>query len=324
MPTCFGQALTLTASLLLGTRLCSPASLHCESSCSWVLVSSNREALSACLPVMRHDADDETCLQTRVVRDRTTRERNVGQGTQELARLRTLVAASRAQLAALEDQISAEHASIAQICSTARPKAGEGRFGIFASAEGLKPGLNCLSVDIQSIHGMDSEARTFALSHLSDRFDQLRALSKHMRDVVTTAACVYDTLDLSDTLDAINQVASELLDAAQVRFSMVDLLRLPVNSGCLLGMKSSFFPMTTIYNRLGVCMWCRLVFCCWTHRRHISGARSQMQAEMRTTKPTSDSHVAQESPSLLCEHASCCASRALHASPSTRRNWMLF
>eukprot|EP00892_Ulva_mutabilis_P008750 jgi/Ulvmu1/6247/UM028_0105.1 len=161
-------------------------------------------------------------LEGRVVRDRKARERHVGQGTQELARLKTLVTASRTQLAALGDQISAERASIAQICSPTHEEAAESKFGIFASADGLTPGLHCLNVDVQKIHAMDAEARGFALMHLSDRFDQLRALSKYMRTVVATAACVYDTLDLSDTLDAINHAATELLEAAKARVLLLD------------------------------------------------------------------------------------------------------
>lgn len=155
------------------------------------------------------------CLQKRVTDDRMARERHVGQGTQELARLQTLVAASRSQLAALQNQIATERQAIVQICST--HESADERFGIFASADGLATGLDELSVDIQSIHSMDAEARRFALAHLGDRFDQLRSLSQHMRKVVRTAACVYDTLDLSDTLDAITAAASDLLDTAQVR-----------------------------------------------------------------------------------------------------------
>lgn len=155
-------------------------------------------------------------LQKRVTDDRMARERHVGQGTQELARLQTLVAASRTQLAALQNRITTEREAVLQICSTQSSQA-DNRFGIFASADGLAAGLDELSVDIQSIHSMDAEARQFALAHLSDRFDQLRSLSQHMRKVVRTAACVYDTLDLSNTLDAITAAASDLLDAAQVR-----------------------------------------------------------------------------------------------------------
>lgn len=161
-------------------------------------------------------------LQKRTDRDRAARERSVGQGTQEVARLKTLVAASQKQLVSLQDQMRTEHEAITNICSTYDSQT-DGEFGIFASADGLLQGLDDVRVNIQRVHNMDAEARGFALAHLGDRFDQLRSLSKQLRKVVTISSTVYDTLDLSDTLDAINQVAGELLDTAKVRMLSVIL-----------------------------------------------------------------------------------------------------
>ena len=73
------------------------------------------------------------------------------------------------------------------------------------------------------LHEMDAEARRFAMLRLGERFEQLRAVSMHVRRVIARTSYFYKTLDLSDTLDSINAAVVELTDASQVRSCQVQL-----------------------------------------------------------------------------------------------------
>lgn len=165
----------------------------------------------------QHCAEEWQCLQHRVQREGDEKQQAVHKGTQELARLETHIADAQTKLAALQEQIELEQEATAAIFATSTRENELDRFGIFATSEGLAEGLEELVVDIEAIHRMDPEARKFALLHLAARFGQLQELSRHMRRLVAEATSCYDTLDLSDTLDRVQQVAAGLLESTEVR-----------------------------------------------------------------------------------------------------------
>lgn len=163
-----------------------------------------------------HQPGSNCALQRRVDRERASKQAAVGKGTQQLARLQTHIADAETKLASLNKEIDSEKSKFAIITAASTRHTELDRFGIFATAEGLAPGLEEISVDIEAIHAMDSEARKFAMLHLADRFSQLQDVSKHLRRLVSDATSCYDTLDLSDTLECIQQKATDLVESTEV------------------------------------------------------------------------------------------------------------
>lgn len=155
-------------------------------------------------------------MQRRVDRERADTQAAVGKGTQQLARLQTHIADAETKLMGLKADIDGEKSKFSDICAASTRHTELDRFGIFASAKGLTPGLSEISVDIEPIHAMDSEARKFAMLHLADRFSQLQDVSKHLRRLVSEATSCYDSLDLSDTLECIQQKATDLVESTEV------------------------------------------------------------------------------------------------------------
>lgn len=155
-------------------------------------------------------------LQRRVDRERAAKREAVGKGIQQLARLQTHIADAENRLAGLDTEIRSEQEKLSQICAASTWRTELERFGIFANAEDLMPGIVHISVDIEAIHAMDTEARKFAMLHLADRFSQLQEVSKHLRRMVSEATSCYDTLDLSDTLECIQQVAADFVESTEV------------------------------------------------------------------------------------------------------------
>ena len=171
-------------------------------------------------------------MQRRVDRERADMQAAVGKGTQQLARLQTHIADAETKLAVLKTEIDTEKSKFSDICGASTRHNELGRFGIFANAKGLTPGLADISVDIEAIHAMDAEARKFACLHLADRFSQLQDVSKHLRRLVSEATSCYDTLDLSDTLECIQQKATDLVESTEVRCSVPTLY--PYSNGARL------------------------------------------------------------------------------------------
>lgn len=149
-------------------------------------------------------------------RETAAKQAAVGKGIQQLARLQTHIADAETRLAGLKTEITSEQDKFAKICAASTRHNELDRFGIFCNAEGVTPGLGEISVDIEAIHAMDSEARKFAMLHLADRFSQLQDVSKHLRRLVSDATSCYDTLDLSDTLECIQQKATDLVESTEV------------------------------------------------------------------------------------------------------------
>jgi hypothetical protein len=133
--------------------------------------------------------------------------------------LQTHIADAETRLAGLNTEILCETEKFEEICAASTRHTELDRFGIFATANGLTEGLEDISVDIEAIHAMDPEARKFAMLHLADRFSQLQHLAKHLRLLVQEATSCYDTLDLSDTLECIQQKATDLVESTEVCYA---------------------------------------------------------------------------------------------------------
>jgi hypothetical protein len=138
----------------------------------------------------------------------------LGHGTQEVARLHTDIGNLRARLDALQSQIAADGYAVSRIAATRRHETD--RFGIFADAAQIMPKIEALAVNVEAVHDLDPESRRFAIMRLGERFDELRAVARLVRTVTALSATFYNTLDLSDTLEAINMAAAELMECTQV------------------------------------------------------------------------------------------------------------
>jgi hypothetical protein len=141
-------------------------------------------------------------------------QQRLGHGTQEVARLHTDVNNMQARLNALKAQIAAEGEAVTRIAAMRLNETD--RFGIFADATQIKPGIDALAINVEAVHDLDPESRRFAILRLAERFNELRAVSQLVRSVTRLSATFYDTLDLSDTLEAINMAAAELMECTQV------------------------------------------------------------------------------------------------------------
>jgi hypothetical protein len=239
-------------------------------------------------------------VQRRVARNGADKARAVCAGVQQLARLETHIADACTKLGVLQRQIAQERSATDAIF--ARSTRGEEleRFGIFATAEGLVPGLDDLSVDIEALHGMDAEARRCALQHLASRFAQLQGLSQHLRRLVAVATGCYNTLDLSDTLERVQAVAADMLEAAEVHPSSADR-----------------FDCVSRYNVACLhCMHaCKMLACCSSIARPLMPQRKQMgvaaSALRSATPPAAAAAAAMPQGAMVC-CITCSTCRAHH------------
>ena len=91
-----------------------------------------------------------------------------------------------------------------------------------------------LEADAGALHGLDVEARRFAMGQLHCDFEQLRHLTRHLRDLATRSVKAFETLDLSDTLDCITSMVAQTTAATQVRSLASSMCFLPCATGHLL------------------------------------------------------------------------------------------